>query len=182
MTDVSSALPANGLAGFVELHGEALVAAVVAIAGLPRHDAEDVTQDVIARALERGVPTEAHADTFRWLRRVARNRAVRDAGTWYRRNVVPHPEPVPDGDGTDPAERAERAERQRVVRAALATLPSTYREVLVRRYLHDEPPRVIADALGEPVTAVKSRLQRAVASFAREVRRSSGGNGRIGTK
>lgn len=163
------------LGEFAQHHREALVRAVMAATSLTRPDAEDVVHDVLFRAVERGLPTTETEDTFRWLRHAGRNRG-RDLlrGRARRAHPVPVERLLDDAsfaDWADPAELLVRDERRRAVRAALLTLPEHYREVLVRRHVDGQPPRDIAADLGMPVTAVKSRLQRAAAELARACRR-----------
>ncbi|HEX8001302.1 MAG TPA: sigma-70 family RNA polymerase sigma factor [Mycobacteriales bacterium] len=157
------------LDAFVRRHGEALVRAVVAVTGVRRPDAEDAVHDALVRAIQRGLATD-DAGTFRWLRHVACNRA-RDMLRADRTRAAQAP-PDAAAEDADPVELLVRRHRERTVRAALRTLPAHYRDVLVRRHVEGQPPRVIAAELGLPVTAVKSRLQRAAAELARACARA----------
>ena len=93
------------------------------------HDAEDVTQQVFTKLMvalpkyeERSVPFVA------WLVRISHNAAVDALRT--RRTM-----PTDEIFGADAAVCDEAPERARCLRAAIATLPSDQREVVVLRHV-----------------------------------------------
>ena len=102
-----------------------------------------------------------------WLFSIVRNRC-RDL---LRRRRVRRAEPIEGDDehwrpelvdqSQDPERDARRAELQRRVFAALATLASDHREILVLRDYHDLSYAEIAEVLGVPQGTVMSRLHRA---------------------
>ncbi len=73
-----------------------------------------------------------------------------------QQRVEAQPDPAPLQDAQMLA-----AEDQRRVHAAIATLPTQFREVLVLREFHELNYRDIAEIVGTPVGTVMSRLARA---------------------
>jgi DNA-directed RNA polymerase specialized sigma24 family protein len=55
------------------------------------------------------------------------------------------------------------------IRAALQTLPANWRDVLVRRYWHDEPYSKIASALGVSDGVARMMTSRAIARLRRVI-------------
>lgn len=130
-------------------------------------DAKDVVQEAILRALRyfggfRG-------DNARpWLLQIVRHTCF----AWMKRNrpagVVPLGDEDEEGDeawhepSTDePFMAIVRGDERAQVNQALATLPVTFREVLVLRELEDLSYREIAAIAQVPVGTVMSRLARA---------------------
>lgn len=138
-----------------------------------RADAEDVVQDAYLRAF-RSFSGFTGGDMRPWLLTIVRNVAYRALGTRKRSaSVVSLDEAFSRraaGEAAAPEPAADEpsaldgllagAERQRV-RAALAGLPPTFREVLVLREIEEMSYRTIADTVGLPVGTVMSRLSRA---------------------
>ncbi|MGU7780567.1 RNA polymerase sigma factor [Burkholderia sp. PU8-34] len=130
-------------------------------------DAEDVVQEACVRALR--FVDGCHGDNARpWLLTIVRH-------TWYTewgRRTHAHEVAMPDTlDGTespddwhpaaeDPLAQLLRGEDARLVNAALAKLPTEYREVLVLREMEDLSYREIAAIADVPVGTVMSRLAR----------------------
>jgi RNA polymerase sigma-70 factor (ECF subfamily) len=144
-----------------------------------RLDPSDVVQDALAEADRRldGYLRDRPLPFYPWLRQLTAER-LDDA---YRRHVraarrsvtreLPAPA-LPDasaaelvgrllGSGSAPSETARRHELQERVRAALAALPASDREVLVLRHLEQLSARETAEVLGLTEAAVKSRALRA---------------------
>ncbi len=92
-----------------------------------------------------------------WLRTVLRRHA--SARRARERHVPLDVDPAADGTPFDAAACAEAAAR---LAAAVQRLPALDRDVVVRRFWHDEPPRRIADALGLDARAVRNRLHRSL--------------------
>jgi len=131
------------------------------------HDAQDVVQDALVRALR-------HFDGFRggdprpWLLAIVRNAAF----AWLRSRRAGEVDfseheheldallalSVPPGDPESLAIR--RAERQEID-AAIASLPIVFREAVVLRELEDLSYRDIARITDVPIGTVMSRLSRA---------------------
>jgi RNA polymerase sigma-70 factor (ECF subfamily) len=125
------------------------------------HDAQDVVQDAVLRAL-RYFEGYRDGDARAWLLAIVRNCCL----TWQRRNrstanVIPLTEsaPISDGRETD-ALAIQRSERDALQRA-VETLPTEFREVIVLREIEDLSYKEISDVVGVPVGTVMSRLARA---------------------
>jgi RNA polymerase sigma-70 factor (ECF subfamily) len=128
------------------------------------HDAQDVVQDALVRALR-------HFDGFRggdprpWLLAIVRNAAFAWLGARRPGEVE-----VPDDEldaalagGTpsgDPETLAIRRAERREIDAAIAALPIAFREAVVLRELEELSYRDIARITGVPIGTVMSRLSR----------------------
>src|SRR6202521_1787732 len=134
-----------------------------------RADAEDVVQDACLRAF-RAVGGFTDGSARPWVLTIVRNTAY----TWLRKNrpsavlVVEDLEAVetaqvkpadPDAETPEPAliAKADAATLQ----AAIAALPTPYRETLVLRDVQGLSYREIAEVTGVPIGTVMSRLARA---------------------
>jgi RNA polymerase sigma-70 factor (sigma-E family) len=124
-------------------------------------EAQDAVQEAFARALARPATLARVDNPEAWLRTVAinivrrrwRRRMLLDTILLRDRPVQRFTEAPPEPDGTD-------------LRAAIATLPRPYREVIVLHYLADLPVDEVAGILSVPVGTVKSRLSRGRAALA----------------
>lgn len=101
------------------------------------HEAEDLSQEVLAVALERR-PDLDLPRLRGWLRTVARRLVARQrerarARAWVERESA-RPEALEERSN-------ERLRWQRRLAEALEALPDPYRTALVLRYLEDLPPR-----------------------------------------
>lgn len=114
-----------------------------------RHDAEEVAQEALTRALARWRSVRGHGEA--WVVRVASNLAI--DRTRRARRVSPAPPGVTTAD--DPY-REDRID----LRRALNQLPRRQREVVVLRYLADLPQEEVAAALGLSIGTVKSHAAR----------------------
>jgi RNA polymerase sigma-70 factor (ECF subfamily) len=146
----------------------------------PRIDPSDIVQDVL-------VDAAVHLDEYLrrrplpfypWLRQFAWERVVkahRNHIHAQRRSIArEEPDiPLPDesarhlaqrlpAGGTSPSRRLIRQEQQERVRAALAELAPSDREILVMRHLEQMETAEIAAALGISEGAVRNRQYRAV--------------------
>jgi RNA polymerase sigma-70 factor (ECF subfamily) len=127
------------------------------------HDAQDVVQDAVLRAL-RYFEGYRDGDARAWLLAIVRNCCL----TWQRRHrgdrlVVPFAddvaETISDSRETDTL-AIQRSERARLEQA-IATLPTEFREVIVLREVEELSYREISDVVGVPMGTVMSRLARA---------------------
>ena len=134
-----------------------------------RTDAEDVVQDASMRAF-RAIRNYAGGSARSWVLSIVRNTAY----SWLRKN---HPAAVvtvedleaveleqanPSDRETDNPEAALIAKADAdQLRAAIAALPTAFRETLVLRDLEGLDYREIAQATGVPIGTVMSRLARA---------------------
>jgi len=129
-------------------------------------DAQDVVQEACLRAL-------AAADRFRggnaraWLLTIVRNtcysnfRARRGQAT----TAFEEETHTPDAQHGTPEDVALNDELARDVHAAIAALPSEYREAIVLREMEGLSYKDIADVAGVPIGTVMSRLSRARAQL-----------------
>ncbi|MET0382696.1 MAG: sigma-70 family RNA polymerase sigma factor [Burkholderiaceae bacterium] len=130
------------------------------------HDAQDVVQDAVMRAMRYidGLRAEGARG---WLLQIVRNTCY----TWLKKNrpaeraVLDEADdawgdfPAPAAD-EPPAVALRNADRQQLD-AAISALPVAYREVLVLRELEDLPYSDIARIADIPIGTVMSRLARA---------------------
>ncbi|MEU8305603.1 RNA polymerase sigma factor [Actinomadura sp. NPDC048955] len=122
-------------------------------------DAEDAAQEALIILYRKIGTLRASGALASWMFRIVRNECLRRA-----RLRPPHYDDVPDA-GTVSAEDEvlQRLEAGRVA-AAIAALPADQRNVLIMRDIQGYSGRMVADALGLSVPAMKSRLHRARAS------------------
>jgi RNA polymerase sigma-70 factor (ECF subfamily) len=131
------------------------------------HDAEDVVQDAMLRALR-------HFEGFRgtdarpWLLAIVRNAAWAWLGARRPAEIVElADDDVLDaalGDGApdmNPETIAIRRSERRAIDTAIAALPIVFRETLILRELEELAYREIAQVLDVPIGTVMSRLSRA---------------------
>ncbi len=122
------------------------------------HDAEDVVQDAMMKAL-RFVGDYQAGNARGWLLTIVRNTAF----TWLQRHRPHEVEPLAEVEAPAhaPDEALIGAERRQALRSALERLPYELREVLVLRELDGMSYKAIADTVGAPIGTVMSRLSRA---------------------
>jgi RNA polymerase sigma-70 factor (ECF subfamily) len=145
-----------------------------------RLDPSDIVQEALAEADRRldSYLRDRPLAFYPWLRQLTGERLA-DAHRRHvlaaRRSVTREQPPVPAlpdasaadlvgrliGSGTGPSEAARRHELRERVRAALAALAASDREVLVLRHLEQLSARETAEVLGLTEAAVKSRALRA---------------------
>ena len=120
-----------------------------------RQSTEDVLQDVWL-AVFRGVPRLANVTAFRaWLYRITHDRVVGE----IRRRPPAH-EQLRDADLVDDQGEETRFSQEdaKAIHAALDSLSSEHREVLVFRYLEEMNYEDIAQIVGCRLGTVRSRL------------------------
>ncbi len=130
------------------------------------HDAEDVVQEAMMRAL-RYIGGCRGDDAKAWLLQIVRNTCF----TWLKANrpaerlfldedgEMLNEVPAPAAD--EPHSVAARNAERRRINDAIASLPAGYRDVLVLREIEDLPYGDIARIADIPVGTVMSRLARA---------------------
>jgi RNA polymerase sigma factor (sigma-70 family) len=145
--------------------------------------AEDVTQDVLAAALERRPQLTGHELGLRaWLAKVTRHRASRIRTQALRRRAVPIAEvDAPLGRADDePPEAVARLEfHKRLVDEVLA-LPEPYRGVVVARFFEGLDVEEIARRRGASDAAIRKQISRAVGRLRDRLERSGLGAERGG--
>ncbi len=127
--------------------------------------ADDLAQDTFIKAWSALDRFDETLPLYPWLRRIAVNaslNAVRDRARTTSLDsrpaeLGPAAEPGPG----DPEAAAENADLDRLLRAALSTLPAEQRAVFVLRHDEGLGYEEIAAALELPVGTVMSRLNRA---------------------
>lgn len=139
-------------------------------------EARDLTQETFLQAFRHIAAFRGDADLRTWLYRIAVNQA-RNRWRWWKRRrrdrTVSLDEPVSEAndsplsarlaDGNadaDPEQQTLARERERALLAALHTLSSAYREVIVLRDIEGLSYEEVAHALEINVGTVKSRLSR----------------------
>lgn len=132
------------------------------------HDAEDVVQEAMVRAL-RAIDGYHGGDARCWLLTIVRNTCY----SWLARNRRDQPEALSDaaaeveGGAAPPDAALIRAADVETVRAAIDSLPPEFREVLVMREMEGLSYKEIAAVTGLPPGTVMSRLSRARDRLAR---------------
>jgi RNA polymerase sigma-70 factor (ECF subfamily) len=131
------------------------------------HDAEDVVQDAVLRALR-------YFSTFRggngraWFLRIVRNTCHGRLAAVNRHQSDEFDEERHTGGGTpleDPETLLLRADSAALVERTLAGLPSRFRELLTLREFEELSYRELAEVLDMPMGSVMSGLSRARQAF-----------------
>ncbi len=129
-----------------------------------RHDADDLLQATVERALERGMPNEV--DVLRWLFKVCKNIWIDELRSHaVRANAALRPElaeePTISGEAVALGELTLRE-----VDRAMAALPDEQRTVLSLVAVEGLSYREAAEILDAPIGTIMSRLSRARAALA----------------
>lgn len=130
-------------------------------------DADDLTQSVIERVLEKGLPEEA--DLKKWMFRVCRNLWIDTLrATKTRENARPELQ-----SQTNVSQSSEEVAGSNILflktRDAIERLPDTYRDVLTLVAIGGSSYKEAAEELAIPIGTVMSRLGRARAMIADKV-------------
>jgi RNA polymerase sigma-70 factor (sigma-E family) len=131
-----------------------------------RHDAEDVLQDVLSRALPRWERISSLEDPDAYVRRMIAN-AHTSAWRRFRRRETPVAEVRLQSEAHQVGD-ADLAERDRVWRACLA-LPKDQRIAVVLRFYEDLDYSAIAALTGVREGSVRSRVSRGMAVLRKEL-------------
>lgn len=123
------------------------------------HEAEDATQEAMARAWRQRHSCRERAAPKAWLRSITRNEALR---LIERKAAAPQAElPSEERAGAASAESLEDLLVERLsVWAALRALAPSERELVTLRYLMDLSQPEIAQRLGVPEATIRVRLHR----------------------
>jgi len=127
------------------------------------HDAQDVVQDAVLRAL-RHFEGFREGDARAWLLTIVRNCCYswHKSHRWDRSTVSfsdDAAKEVTDPHATD--ELANQVSERERIQAAVDALPDELKEVIVLRELNEMSYREISDVVGVPIGTVMSRLSRA---------------------
>ena len=126
---------------------------------LPEHDAEDVFQEVFARAYEH-LHKLRDDDAIRpWLAQLTRRLCI----DRLRAGAQEQPEDLAEPLGAD--DTIETLDDAMAVHEALAILPGNCQDILDRFFARDESYRTIADALDLPSGTIASRISRCLAKL-----------------
>lgn len=133
-------------------------------------DAEEAMQDTFMQVYRHLAQFRRESRFTTWLTRVAVNEALQVRRA--RKPTVSLDDPETPAEEelmprrveqwySDPEKRYAREEKRRIVEEAIQSLPTIYREAFVLRDVEGLTTEEAAEALGQSVTATKSRLLRA---------------------
>ena len=124
---------------------------------LAEHDAEDVFQEVFARAYEH-LPKLRDDNAIRpWLAQLTRRLCI------DRLRAGAQEQPEDDLEPLDAEDTIARLDDALAVHEALAILPDGCQDILDRFFARDESYRTISDALDVPAGTIASRISRCLA-------------------
>lgn len=121
-----------------------------------REEAEDIAQESLARAFVRWRKVEPYGSA--WVGRVAANLALDRARSHAHKTRR-------DADVVDAPTREADATQRVDLQRALRGLPRRQREVVVLRYLLDQPEQAVSAVLGVSSGAVKTHASRGLAAL-----------------
>ena len=127
---------------------------------LPDDEAEDVFQEVFARAYEHLARLRDDDAIRPWLAQLTRRLCIDHLRATAREPLV--------GADVDPAgvdETLQTLDEALTVQDALRTLPKACREILDRFFCRDESYRTIGEALDLPPGTIASRISRCLAKL-----------------
>ena len=131
---------------------------------LAQHDAEDVFQEVFARAYER-LPELRSDDAVRpWLAQLTRRLCI-DRLRLNARDTLSETEP----DEREVDDVLSQLDEAMSVRAALDRVGDPCREILDRFFCRDESYRTIGEMLEIPAGTIASRISRCLAKLRQEL-------------
>ena len=130
---------------------------------LSEQDAEDVFQEVFARAYEHLHKLRDDEAIRPWLAQLTRRLCI-DRLRAGSDELLGDDVDVPDAD-----DRIGRLDESLAVHEALATLPENCQEILDRFFARDESYRTIGDALDLPSGTIASRISRCLTKLRSEM-------------
>jgi len=130
---------------------------------LPQHDAEDVFQDVFAKAFERLGSLRSDDAIRPWIGQLTRNCCLDHLRSSDRVVLVEAPE---DRAAEDHIAKLDEA---MTVRDGLEQLGEECRDVLDRFFCRDESYRTIGEELGIPAGTIASRISRCLGRLRNEL-------------
>lgn len=156
---------ADGLAALYERHGDQVYRLCFHLLNSPA-EAEDATQDVFLRILDKASGFQGKSLVKTWIHRITMNHCLNLLDKRKRApQALPAEDltvaPAPAADAT----QLEQAEVVAQVHALMARLPEEARVVFVLREVEGLSYRGIAEALEVPLGTVMSRLARARERF-----------------
>lgn len=125
------------------------------------HDADDLAQAAVEKALRNVDRYEAGSNLDRWLVTIAHNHWRDDRRALRARTPHVDLEALAATPGDDGEAIAEQRDTDAQIRAAVATLPETQRQLVALVLVEGFAYREAADLLDLPIGTVMSRLARA---------------------
>ncbi|MEZ5398507.1 MAG: RNA polymerase sigma factor [Bryobacteraceae bacterium] len=138
-------------------------------------DAQDLTQEVFIKALQRSDQIKDPAKAGHWLSRIASNTAIdflRKHGRVSFSDLDDLPEPVAVSGAESPEQRLLRAEQRDFLRGGLDSLSDRERAALVLRDVEDLPAEEVARMLQCSKATVRSHIANARVKFKRYFERN----------
>ena len=124
-------------------------------------DADDLVQETLVTAIERGADYSVGRPLLPWLKGILARKAAQharaEARQYRHRQRLASPTP---GDGRGPLSKVEEAELRRLLERALASLPERYRRPLELHLIDGLDPIEVATTLAEPRSTVRVHLYR----------------------
>ncbi len=137
-------------------------------------DAQDLTQEVFIKALQRSDQIKDAAKATHWLSRIATNTAIdflRKAGRVSMTELDELPEPVKVSREENPEERVLRNEQRGYLEGGLRSLSERERLALVLRDVEGLPAEEVAEQLHCSKATVRSHIANARIKFKRYLER-----------
>jgi RNA polymerase sigma-70 factor (ECF subfamily) len=149
----------------VERFSRYVYAIIIQAFRLPDHAAEDVFQDVFARAYENLHKLQNDASVRPWLAQLTRRLCIDTlrAGAREGPGEEAMEEPV------DVEDTIGKVDEALAVHEALAMLPENCQEILDRFFARDESYRLIGEALDLPSGTIASRISRCLVKLKSEL-------------
>ena len=125
-------------------------------------DAEDAVQEALIRIAKsiRLIPTEDKRKQKAYVMTVVKNVALAMLNKQSKEGVHTELPKAMFDAGADPFERLQKSQDYESLLEAIHSLPLTYREVLMMRYVFDLPTQHIAKLLGRKPSTVKQQITR----------------------
>ena len=130
---------------------------------LSEHDAEDVFQEVFARAYEHLHKLRNDEAIRPWLAQLTRRLCI------DRLREGAHEQPEDLAGLTGPEDTIGRLDESMAVHEALAALPDNCQDILDRFFARDESYRAISEALDLPPGTIASRISRCLVKLRVEI-------------
>jgi RNA polymerase sigma-70 factor (ECF subfamily) len=154
---------------FVQAHLKRIYVLIYRLVGNAA-DAQDLTQEVFIKALQRQEQLRDQEKAAHWLSRIATNTAMDHLRRRSRRaesDLENLPDPLPAPDEESPEDRLLRAERAALLEEGLSRLTPRERAALVLRDLEDLPAEQVARLLNCGKATVRSHIANARIKFRR---------------
>lgn len=144
-----------------------------------RDDASDITQEVFIKYWDYMYNIKT-GSVKSWLLKVTRNccidRSRKKKEQYFSElesgDAVNYSVEIPAGEDSDPERNFSNAEvRQSIIRA-IVSLPDNIKDIMILRYIQDEPYDFISETLDVPVNTVKVYLHRGRKLLAEKLRKT----------